>query len=312
MQLVAKWQELYNQIKQSKAPQKLLSEENKTATILRDLLSDSFRTIAVNDAEMAENIRQYVTQISPEHAGIVQYYGGGKSIFDQYNVTKQIKSSFGKTATMPSGAYLVIEHTEAMHVIDVNSGPKIVKSEDHEGTALSVNIEATQEIARQLRLRDLGGIITIDFIDVRNPEHKKVIYDRLVEAMSRDRAQHTILPLTKFNLMQITRERVRPQITISTAENCPACKGSGKLSPTILITDHITRDLEFILNAQHQKKITITLHPYVHAFLLQGFINTRMRWFFKHKKWIFLRSDNNHQISEYHFIDHHDDEIRLD
>ena len=162
----------------------------------------------------------------------------GKPLFDAYGITRQIKSSFGKTYTLPSGAYIVIEHTEAMHVIDVNSGPKMAKK-NQEDAILNVNIESALEIARQLRLRDIGGLIIVDFIDMRSSDHKKTLVKKMREFMEQDRAQHTVLPLSRFGLMQITRQRARPEVKIDTTEVCPTCQGSGKINASVLIIEDI-------------------------------------------------------------------------
>lgn len=309
-ELTERWEKIFNELRQAKGPGKLLSEIDKTSSILRDILNDSFTNIVVNDKVMYENIKEYMKTIAPDKVGIVNLYKGTKPIFDFYNVSRQIKSSFGKTSTMNSGAYLVLEHTEAMHVIDVNSGPKMQKK-DQEESSLAVNIEAAEEIARQLRLRDLGGLIIVDFIDMKKPENKVKLYKAMKEFMQADRAQHTVLPLSKFGLMQITRQRVRPEVKIDTAETCPACKGSGKTMPSLLVTDNITRDLNYILQSNFKTKVSIKVHPFVKAYLCQGIPSIKMKWFFKYKKWIKIEEDTSFNIFQYKFFDEHNDEIRL-
>lgn len=311
--LMEKWEDIFNQLKSgNKAPQKLLSELDKTSSILRDLLNDKFNAIAVNDREMYHHIRAFLHQNVPDMVNIVTHFSPQKNIFDHYKVTKQIKSSFGKTATMNSGAYIVIDHTEAMHVIDVNSGHKVSKALDQENSALAVNIEATEEIARQLRLRDIGGLIVIDFIDVRQAENKTAIYNAMKQHMAKDRAQHTILPLSKFGLMQITRQRVRPELKISTAEACPACAGSGKITAPLLVTDNIERDLNYIMEAQSPAQLSIQAHPFVCAYLTKGFYNHPMRWLVRFHRWIKIKPNTALQIMEYRFFDKYNEEIRLD
>ncbi len=308
--LQRKWEQVHKQLRKSNPPLKLLSELDKTSSILRDILNDSFNRIVINDKELYYNIRDYMGQIAKDKVKIVQHYGGNRPVFDVYGVTRQIKSSFGKTATMSSGAYLVIEHTEAMHVIDVNSGHKMTNSK-MDTSVLDVNLESAKEIARQLRLRDIGGLIIVDFIDMKNPEHKRELVRKMRDFMKHDRAQHTILPLSKFGLMQITRQRVRPEVKIDTSETCPTCKGEGKINAAILLTDEIQRDLEFIINSQPPSKLVLAVHPYVLAYLKQGFPNTQHNWFLKYKRWIKLRSNIDYQVVEYRFFDGNDDEIRL-
>jgi ribonuclease G len=308
---MGRWEEIYKQLKSVTPPARLLSELDKTSSVLRDLLTDKFTKVVVNDKDLYADIRSYLQNISPELVKIVQHYTGSKPIFEQFGVTRQIKASFGKTATMSSGAYLVIEKTEAMHVIDVNSGHKIT-SNDVDQTILSVNLEAAQEIARQIRLRDIGGLIIIDFIDMKNAEHKKQLTKKMEDFMLRDRAQHTVLPLSKFGLMQITRERTRPEINITTSEECPSCKGTGKINATILLTDEIERDMEFIIQSQPKSKLQIKVHPYLEAYLKKGWWKSQqVQWYFRFNKWIKIIPDSTLPLNEYRFFNGNSDEIRM-
>ncbi len=308
--LAQKWNDMEESLKEVTGPQKILSEADKTTSLIRDFMTNDYQHIVVNDKDLYNNVRSFMTAIAPDKVKIVEHYTGKPAIFETYGINKQIKASFGKTATMNSGAYLVIEHTEAMHVIDVNSGPKMSKSELN-NTSLTVNMEAAEEISRQLRLRDIGGLIIIDFIDMKSIDHKKVLNNRMIELMEKDRAQHTILPLSKFGLMQITRERVRQVVTINTDETCPTCNGSGKVQPTILLTDEIERDLVYLLANKSISKVQLTVHPYVHAFLTKGFPSIKMKWYMKHKKWVTIRQDSNFALTEYRFFDTAEDEIRF-
>ncbi len=309
-ELMGKWEEIFKALKTTNPPGKILSELDKPASILRDLLSDSFGKIVVNDKELHTGIKTYLQNISPEQAKILQLHTSTKPIFETYGVTRQIKASFGKTATMNSGAYVVIEKTEAMHVIDVNSGHN-VKTGDVEQAILNVNLESCEEIARQLRLRDIGGLVVVDFIDMKNVEHKKLLVKRMEDAMKKDRAQHTILPLSKFGLMQITRERARPEVVIDTSETCPTCGGTGKANATILVTDDIERDLEFIMQGRPKGALYLRCHPFVEAFFKKGFPNQQMRWWFKYSKWVRIVPINDLPLTEYAFFDSNEDEIRL-
>jgi len=310
--LQEKWELIYKQLHRSKPPKKLLSELDKTSSILRDLMTDNFNKIIVNDKDMQHSIKKYLQTLEPDMVKHVQFYNSNKPVFEAYGITKQIKSSFGKTATMSSGAYLVIEQTEAMHVIDVNSGQRVGSHSDQENNALSVNLESAKEIARQLRLRDIGGIIIIDFIDVKKQDNKRLIHQRMKDCMKNDRAQHTILPLSKFGLMQITRQRVRPAISINTTETCPSCNGTGSIAtPSLLLTEKIEREINLIYNQSPSRKLELSVHPYVLAYLKHGIPSIQMRWFMKYKKWIKVRSDSNYIFLEYHFFDENNDEIRL-
>jgi ribonuclease G len=309
-ELMDKWSQIHKQLYKRQQPAKLLSELDKTSSILRDMLNDDFTNIIVNDKEIFENIQGYLENIAPGKKDIVTLYKGKKPVFDTYGVNRQIKSSFGKTATLASGAYIVIESTEAMHVIDVNSGPKMQRK-DQESTAIAVNLEAAEEIARQLRLRDIGGLIVIDFIDMRSQENKTELVRHMKEVMKRDSAQHTILPLSKFGLMQITRQRVRPEVRIDTAEICYTCKGTGKVNPTVLITDEIVRDLEYIQQSRPKAGLRLEVHPYIDAYLRRGIPNFQMKWWLKNQRWLKITANSDFGLHEYKFFDKNNDEIRL-
>ena len=213
--------------------------------------------------------------------------------------------------SLPGGGYIIIEHTEALHVVDVNSGNKSTKEEDQENTALSVNRAAAKEIARQLKLRDMGGIIVIDFIDMRKAENRKLLYSIMKDEMRGDRSKFTILPLSKFGLMQITRQRVRPELNIITKETCPSCQGTGKIAASILASDVIEKNLEFLLTKQNEKKISIRLHPYLHAYFTQGLFSRRFSWLWKYHSWIGLSKDSSLGITDFKFIADSGEEIAL-
>lgn len=309
--LITKWENVHKKINQkAKAPLKVVSELDRTSTILRDLLNASFNSIKVNDGAIAEEIRNYITRISPDKAGIVNEFKG-KSIFEQTGIDKQIKSSFGKIVTIKSGIYLIIEHTEALHVIDVNSGHRVNKDKSQEENALQTNIEAASEIARQLRLRDMGGIIVIDFIDMNQAQNRRALYGHLKEVMSKDRAKHTILPPSKFGLVQITRQRVRPEMNVEIQEQCPVCKGSGEIIPSVLLIDEIQNHLAYLINEQNEKKLEIIVHPYVRAFIKDKFYHIQRRWYKEFKRWIKVEEDSNYHLLEYHIFNPKHEEIKL-
>lgn len=309
--LLAKWQQLFNELKSANPPQKVMSEVGKASGILRDLLNPTFTRVVVNDKAVAAEVSNFISEIEPGTEKIVSYYNGKTPVFDYYKVTKQIKSAFGKNVNLASGAYLVIEHTEALHVIDVNSGHKMSSSSNQESNALSVNLEAVNEIARQLRLRDLGGIIVIDFIDVKSTESKKILHRRMEEAMQADRARHTILPLSQFGIMQITRERVRPEIQIVTAEVCPTCRGTGRVKATILLIDEIENNLSYLLTELDYQQLKLSVHPFVDAYIKKGIISRQWKWFWKHKKWVSVHVNAQYSLTEYSFLDAHNEEIKL-
>lgn len=309
LSLAEMWQNMQANLKGAKAPQIIMSEQDKTTSILRDLLSDSFQRIVVNDKKLHSETKEYIARIAPDQEEIVTLHTGNQQIFDQYGVSKQVKSAFGKTVNLSSGSYLIIEHTEALHVIDVNSGTRSGDS-GQEQNALATNLEAAQEIVRQMRLRDLGGIIIIDYIDMKLPENKKQLLEAMEQLMASDRARHTILPISKFGLMQITRQRLRPELNISTAEVCPTCKGTGKIGPSILLTDDIEKDLQYLINQGH-RELALHVHPIMAAYLSKGlFFNSLLwKWYFKYKVKIKLVIDNNSPLTQYHFYDRKTDDL---
>jgi len=309
LMLVESWKNLQRNLKGATAPCKILSEQTKTTSMLRDLLNEDFNRIVVNDKNIYNDTRSYIQKIAPEKKEIVTFYNNGTPVFDQYGVTKQVKSSFGKTVNLPSGAYLIIEHTEALHVIDVNSGYKSV-SNNQEMNALETNLEAAAEIARQLRLRDLGGIIVVDFIDMKLPDNKRKLIEAMEDFMRSDRAKHAVLPISKFGLMQVTRQRMKPEVNINTQEVCPTCNGTGKISSTLVLEDEIEKNLSYLVMQKH-KGLTIVVHPIVYAYLTKGFISIRRRWSWKYKQTIKLKADNNYYLTEFHFFDSNDEEIKL-
>ncbi|NLA49017.1 MAG: ribonuclease E/G, partial [Bacteroidales bacterium] len=280
-------------------------------TILRDLLNVAFNSIHVNDPVIAGEIRSYIKEIAPEKVKIVKIYQGRVPIFDYFGVNRQIKALFGRTVSFRLGAYLIIEHTEAFHVIDVNSGNRSRTGNDQESNALEVNLEAAAEIARQLRLRDLGGIIVIDFIDMQSGENKGILYERMKELMQTDRTKHNILPLTKFGLMQITRQRVRPEMHIVTNEKCPACNGTGEIKPTILFTDELEKNLEFIVDKIKTRIIYLNVHPFIAAYLKKGFFPIYLKWSLRYRILLRIQAVVSAQYLEYHYIDKYNNEIDL-
>ena len=282
MSLIDKWENSWKKIAQSKSVQLLFTEYSKTTTILRDLLNDSFSNIYINDETVYEETKKYISLISPQQEKIVKLYKDKTPIFDHFEVTRQIKSSFGKVVPIRQGAYLVIEHTEALHVIDVNSGTRSHNKEQEQNT-FDVNCYAAEEIARQLRLRDMGGIVIVDFIDMESGEHRNALYKKMQELMQDDRAKHNVLPLTKFGLMQITRQRVRPATEINTQELCPVCHGTGKISSSVVIDESIERRIAYYAEEKGKRKLTLKVSPILGAYLTRSSAKSLINLFQKEK-----------------------------
>lgn len=292
LSLIERWNKTLNAMRKSEAPARVMSEMSRVNTIIRDSLNDTFSQITVDDETLYGEIKSYVHVIKPEMEKLVKLYKGKVPIFDQFDVAKQIKSLFAKYVSLRRGAYLIIEHTEAMHVIDVNSGNRTKAEDDQEQTALEVNLAAAAEIARQLRLRDMGGIIIVDFIDMRKQQSRQTLLQEMQQLMAKDKAKHTILPITKFGLMQITRQRVRPIAVQETSDICPTCYGTGKVGPTILLENKIEGQVQ-LLAEKGVKFINLRVSPYVKAYLTEGFVSRRLRWIFKYKTFIKLTSSQS-------------------
>lgn len=269
---------MVNVQKAQKYPQLVYEESSRCTAILRDFFNPTYESVYVNDDAVFEEVRSYVRLIAPDRVHIVKKYTGAVPIFDNFDVTKQIKSGFGKIVNFNKGAYLIIEHTEAMHVIDVNSGNRTRGVDGQEANALNVNLGAADELARQLRLRDMGGIIIVDFIDMNLPEDRQLLYERMCKNMQTDRARHNILPLSKFGLMQITRQRVRPVMDVNVDEECPTCFGSGKIHTSINFVETLENKISYIIKKVKIRKFTLHVHPYVYAYINQGLISKKILW----------------------------------
>ena len=302
--LTKRWEDVISKVqKTQKRPQQVFEETGRAVALLRDLFNPSYENIYVNDEEVFNDVKYYVTLIAPEKANIVKLYTGKVPIFDNFNVTKQIKSSFGKTVNYKHGAYLIIEHTEALHVVDVNSGNRSRSENGQEANALDVNLGAADELARQLRLRDMGGIIVVDFIDMNLAEDRQMLYERMCKNMQKDRARHNILPLSKFGLMQITRQRVRPAMDVNVEETCPTCNGTGKIKSSLLFTDQLERKIDTLVNKIGIKKFTLHVHPYVAAYINQGMMSLKMKWQLKYGFGVKVIASQKLAFLQYEFYD---------
>lgn len=302
--LLKRWEDAITKVqKTTERPQLVFEEQTRAVALLRDLFNPTYDGIHVNDPEIYNQIHDYVSLIAPEKASIVKLYKGNVPIFDNFDVTKQIKSGFGRTVNYKRGAYLIIEHTEAMHVVDVNSGTRIKKENGQEANALETNLGAADELARQLRLRDMGGIIVVDFIDMNLAEDRQLLYERMCENMKKDRARHNILPLSKFGLMQITRQRVRPAMDVNVEETCPTCFGKGKIRSSILFTDQLESKIDRLVNKIGIRKFYLHVHPYVAAYINQGLVSLKLKWQMKYGMGVRIVPSQKLAFLQYEFYD---------
>ena len=302
--LLKRWNDTITKVqKTQQRPQLVFEETGRAVAMLRDLFNPTYENIYVNDEEICEAVRHYVSLIAPEKKNIVKLYEGKVPIFDNFDVTKQIKSSFGKTVNYGHGCYLIIEHTEAMHVVDVNSGNR-TKEKGQEQNALDTNLGAADELARQLRLRDMGGIIVVDFIDMNLAEDRQLLYERMCKDMQKDRARHNILPLSKFGLMQITRQRVRPVMDVNVEESCPTCFGTGKIKSSILFTDQLERKIDQLVNKIGVKQFYLHVHPYIAAYINKGLVSLKRKWQMKYGLGVHIVPSQKLGFLQYEFYDH--------
>ncbi len=310
--LVDRWEETMHKVQRAKElPTCVYEETSRSVAMLRDLFNPSYENIHIDNEAVYNEIRNYVSLIAPDRASIVKLYKGKLPLYDNFDITRQIKSSFGKVVTYKHGAYLIIEHTEALHVVDVNSGNRAKAKDGQEANALDVNLGAADELARQLRLRDMGGIIVVDFIDMHLAEDRQKLYERMCENMKHDRARHNILPLSKFGLMQITRQRVRPATEVNVEETCPTCGGKGTIRSSIRFTDVLAEKIDMLVNKLKIKKFTLHVHPYVYAYINQGIWSIKNQWKMKYGMSVNVIPSQKLAFLQYEFYDENHQEIDM-
>ena len=310
--LLGRWEETLRRAqKATESPTLCYEEIGRTVGMLRDLFNPTYENIYINQEESYQEVKNYVSIIAPECSDIVKLYKGKLPIFDNFDITRQIKSGFGRVVSFKHGSYLVIEHTEALHVVDVNSGNRAKAKDGQEANALDVNIGAADELARQLRLRDMGGIIVVDFIDMKLAEDRQTLYDHMCENMKRDRACHNILPLSKFGLMQITRQRVRPVMDVQVEETCPTCHGQGTIKSSFLFHRALEGKIKFLVQNLGIKRFTLHVHPYVAAYLSQGIVSIKAKWQMKYGLGVRVIPSQKLAFLQYEFYDKDGQEINM-
>lgn len=309
-QLLEKWKKMHDNLRNSAPPRRVLGELDKASSILRDYLNADFSKIHVNDEALLEQMKAYVASIAPDKEKILKLYNGKLDIFERFGINKQIKSLFGKKVPLYSGGYLIIEHTEAMHVVDVNSGNR-KDADGQESNALATNLEAAEELARVLQLRDMGGIVAVDFIDMHEKENNKFLFDKMKEFMKSDRAKHNILPPSRFGVVEITRQRVRPETDIKTSEKCPSCDGTGEVTASILFAEEIENNIAYLLGDRKEKSVVLHVHPYLESHFKQGLISRQVKWYLRFKKWVSVRGNTEFHLLEYKFKNKNNEDIVL-
>lgn len=309
--LLQKWMQVQERLLNAHIPSRVHTEMGMSFVILRDLLNETFHAIYVDNPELAEEIKRFIKQISPGQEHIVKVHKHKRPLFEHYGIDTQIRNLFGKKVILKNGAYLIIERTEAFHTIDVNSGTRSDDTKNQEQNALDVNLAAAEEIVRQLRLRDLGGIIVIDFIDMSSGLNRRKLYDHIKQLMKHDRAKHSILPPSKFGLVQITRQRVREETQIDIKQSCPLCSGDRLPKTDLQFMDEIFRILKYLYNEQHERKIHLHVSPLVYAYLKKGFLSPYLKWMWKLKRYFSVTERKDLTAYQYRIYNHRNEEIIL-
>ena len=271
-ELTKTWNTIEKGVKTEKAPSLIYKDMNTTSSVIRDLFSDSVEHVVVDDKKLFKEIKSYVQWMSPDMLDRVEHYHEKEPIFDKYGVEKDIQSLLSKKVWLKSGGYLFIEKTEAMTVIDVNSGRYAAKKEQ-EQNSLRTNLEAAREVCRQLRLRDNGGLIVVDFIDLDDEKNKKKIYDEMKKELRKDRAKMTVLPMTEFGLVQITRQRIRQSIQLSFSEACPTCGGTGLVQSKATTINQIERWIKRFKSESREFRLELRVNPTIAQYLSHGTIS---------------------------------------
>ncbi|MCC6910494.1 MAG: Rne/Rng family ribonuclease [Flavobacteriales bacterium] len=309
--LMGRWDTMFRNLRNAQAPKKVLGEIDRTSAVLRDVLNKNFTSIHVDDELLAEEIYQTLEKTAPEKKDIVKHYKGKLDIFDNFGINRQIKQAFGKQVMLTSGAYLIVEKTESMHVIDVNSGSRKGGNQAQEKNALDINVEAAIEIARLLRLRDMGGIICIDFIDLYEAENRRTLHRALKDAMADDKAKHNVLAPSRFGVIELTRQRVRPETEIDTSESCPTCNGTGEVEAPVLIVDQIENALNYFHGERQMSGLTLSVHPFLAAYFTKGLPSIQQKWWWRWKKWVKVKGEGSHQYLDFTVQDGEGNEIPL-
>lgn len=300
-ELLRVWSNIEKAVKAENPPTLVYKDMTTTSSVIRDLFGDKVERVAVDEKKLFKEIKAYVQWMSPDMLDRLEYYKGKEPIFDKYGVEKDIQNLMSKKVWLKSGGYIFIEKTEAMTVIDVNSGRYAAKKEQ-ELNSLRTDLEAAREVCRQLRLRDIGGIIVVDFIDLDDEKNKKKVYDEVKKELKRDRAKATVLPLTEFGLMQITRQRIRQNVQMSFSDACPTCGGTGMVQSKATTLNQIERWIKRFKSESREFRLQLKVNPNIALFLTHGTISRMTKIMFKFFVRVKVESDPSLAMDEFRFF----------
>ncbi|NHQ59605.1 ribonuclease E/G [Chlorobium sp. BLA1] len=300
--LLAKWTQIEEKLQDAAPPQLIFKEDTIISSVLRDSLTSDVTEIVANSSVIHKETLNYIQWAAPEMVKNVSLYQGKLPLFEGYGIAKDVESIFSRKVWLKSGGYIIIEHTEAMVVVDVNSGRYAAKREQEENS-LKTNLEAAREIVRQLRLRDIGGIIVVDFIDMLDQKNAKKVYDSMKTELRNDRAKSNILPMSDFGIMQITRERIRPSLMQRMGDQCPACGGTGVVQARFTTINQIERwlrkyALKHPLNFQ---QLDLYVSPTVVEPLQNSDLKTELKWFLQHLLFVQVKPDESLRSDDFRF-----------
>ena len=300
--LLQRWEKMLKKLPNAEVGNKLIGYPRSVLVIMKELFDENCEQIIIDDKKTYEEIRTYLREMLPEREKAVHFYRGKRNIFDYLSIRHKLEALLGKIVGIKGGGYIIIEQTEALCVIDVNTGSYIAEKEGREEIALSVNLAAVEEIGRQLRLRDIGGIIVVDFIGMKSLKSRKKVHEAMKACLAQDPARSNALPLSKICLMEITRARVRPALFLKNREICPSCYGSGSVQPTSSVVEFLEEQLRLLLLKHKLRHITIRVHPYIYAYLHQGFLSKKWQWFLNYWQWIRIIQDSSLSVVEYQIL----------
>ena len=300
LKLVNEWNEIQQKMKSTKPPALLHKDVDTTSSVMRDLFREDISKITVDSKKLFKTIKTFCEDTSPEFSNKIELYSGSAPLFDVRSIEKQIEESLTKKVWLKNSGYIVIETTEAMTVIDVNSG-KYAKSKEQEINSLKIDIDAAREIIRQLRLRDIGGIIVVDFIDLYDQENKKRLYEEIRKEFRKDRAKVTVLPMSDFGLVQITRQRIRQSILSRMSDQCPMCSGTGRVQTKMSYITDIEIWLKRFRGGNGGRAIRLRVNPLIYNYLTSGLINKILKLCLKNRVFIKLEVDEKLPLSDFKF-----------